>query len=77
MDDLERVEISAYRTFFEASPQDVARELGLASVDVDAGTLAVETRQPADGGRPGPSHRNLLRAGFEPTYRQELWLPPD
>lgn len=37
-----------------------ARELGLES-------LVTETGVPRDG-RPGPSYRNMLRAGFEPVY---------
>ncbi len=44
----------------------------------DAGVrlLATETVDRVDG-RPGPSFRNVLRAGFEEAYVQQWWLPPE
>lgn len=48
-----------------------------AAAAAGARTLAVETPDPAQDELPGPSYRNLLRAGFDPAYHQQLWLPPD
>jgi hypothetical protein len=44
----------------------------------DAGVrlLATETVDRVDG-IPGPSFRNVLRAGFEEAYVQQWWLPPE
>lgn len=47
------------------------------AAEAGARTLAVETPDPAEGQPPGTSHRNLLRAGFQPAYHQQLWLPAD
>jgi hypothetical protein len=41
-----------------------------------AGLLATETEDRVDG-EAGPSFRNVLRAGFEETYVQQWWLPPE
>ena len=35
--------------------------------------LVTETGQPVDG-RPGPSYRNIVRAGFEPAYVRQNYL---
>ena len=42
---------------------------GAAGADV----FAVETADRVDG-EPGPSFRNVVRAGFEEAYRQQWWL---
>jgi hypothetical protein len=41
-----------------------------------ARVLAVETSDSADG-VPGPSFRNVVRAGFQEAYRQQWWHLPD
>ena len=43
-----------------AARAERARELGLRLLVTETGAL--------DGGEPGPSYRNILRSGFEPTY---------
>jgi len=45
-----------------------ARKLGLTK-------LVTETGAPRDG-VPGPSYRNMLRAGFEPTYARPVYALP-
>ena len=45
---------------------EAARTLGCS-------VLVTETGQPVDG-RPGPSYRNIVRAGFEPAYVRQNYL---
>jgi hypothetical protein len=52
--------VSSVNSSFLAARIDRARELGLR-------LLATESGAPLDG-EPGPSYRNILRAGFEPAY---------
>lgn len=47
---------------------DRARELGVTR-------LVTETGVPRDG-RPGPSYRNMLRVGFQPTYVRPTYVRP-
>jgi GNAT superfamily N-acetyltransferase len=46
-----------------------------AAAGAGARALAVETGDRVDG-QPGPSFRNILRAGFEEAFRQQWWLRP-
>jgi GNAT superfamily N-acetyltransferase len=46
---------------------DRARALGVTTVSVETGE---------HDGRPGPSYRNILRAGFTETYTRPNWLRP-
>jgi GNAT superfamily N-acetyltransferase len=48
---------------------DRARELGLSRV-------VTETGAPRDG-QPGPSYRNILRSGFEPSYLRPNYRAPE
>ena len=56
------------QTAILAARIDRARELELTE-------LVTETGTPRDG-RPGPSYRNILRAGFEPSYVRPNYRAP-
>lgn len=47
-----------------------------AAGEASARVLATETVDRVDG-EAGPSFRNVVRAGFEETYVQQWWVPPE
>jgi GNAT superfamily N-acetyltransferase len=45
-----------------------------AAAGAGCGLVVTETQEPVDG-RPNGSHRNILRAGFEPRYVRANYVP--
>jgi GNAT superfamily N-acetyltransferase len=53
----------------------LAARIGAAAA-AGCSVVVTETGSPVEG-KPGPSFRNILRAGFEPAYERENWVPAD